>query len=63
MNIDVRLQIIYKKYISSITMQILNKIGTVVIVIAWLLDLQLHMPPVPITTEAVSSNLVRGEVY
>jgi hypothetical protein len=27
------------------------------------LDLQLHMPSVPITTDAVSSNLDQTEVY
>jgi hypothetical protein len=34
-----------------------------VAVIAWLLDLQLPMQSVPITTDVVSSNPVQGEVY
>ena len=33
------------------------------IVIVWLLDLQLPVKSVPITTKLVSSNTVRGEVY
>jgi hypothetical protein len=33
------------------------------IVIVWLLDLQLHMQSVPITTKVVSSKLALGEVY
>jgi hypothetical protein len=32
-------------------------------VIVWQLDLQLPMQSVPITTDAVSSNLDQGEVY
>jgi len=32
-------------------------------VIVWLLDLQLPMQSVPITTDVVSSNLDQGEVY
>jgi hypothetical protein len=31
--------------------------------IVWLLDLQLPMQSVPITTNVVSSNLDQGEVY
>jgi hypothetical protein len=34
-----------------------------VAVIVWLLDLQLSMQSVPITTDVVSSNLDQGEVY
>ena len=34
--------------------------GTGVAVIRWGLDLQLHMQSVPITTDAVSSNLDQG---
>ena len=37
--------------------------GTVVVVIAWWLDLQLPVQSVPITTKVVSSNPVHGEVY
>jgi hypothetical protein len=33
------------------------------VVIAWLLDLQLPMQSVSITTKVVSSNLAHGEVY
>jgi len=36
--------------------------GTVVVVIALLLDLQLPMESVPITTDVVSSNHDQGEV-
>jgi hypothetical protein len=32
-------------------------------VIVWLLDLQLPMQPVSITTDVVSSNLDQGKVY
>ena len=35
---------------------------TVVAVIVWYLDLQLHVQSVPITTD-VSSNLDQGDVY
>jgi phosphatidylserine decarboxylase len=34
-----------------------------VVVIIWLLDLQLHVQSVPITTTVVSSNPIHGEVY
>jgi len=34
-----------------------------VVVITWLFDLQLPVQSVPITTEVMSSNHVRGEVY
>ena len=37
--------------------------GTVVVVIVWQLDLQLHVQSVHITTKVVSSNTVHGEVY
>ena len=33
------------------------------VVIVWLLDLQLPMQSVPITTDIVSSNLDQSEVY
>jgi hypothetical protein len=33
------------------------------VVIVWLLDLQLPVQSVPITTEVVNSNPVHGEVY
>ena len=36
---------------------------TVVVVIVWLLDLQLPMQSMPITTKVVNSNPVHGEVY
>jgi hypothetical protein len=36
---------------------------SVVAVVVWLLDLQLPMQSVPITTDVVSSNLDQGEVY
>ena len=32
-------------------------------VIAWQLDIQLHMQSVPITTDVVSANLDQGEVH
>ena len=35
----------------------------VVAVFVWLLDLQLPMQSMPITTDVVSSNLDHGEVY
>jgi hypothetical protein len=38
-------------------------IGTVVVVIVWQLYLQLHVQSVPITTKAMSSKSVHGEVY
>ena len=37
--------------------------GAVVTVVVWLLDLQLHMQSMPITTDVVSSNFDQGEVY
>jgi hypothetical protein len=36
--------------------------GVVVVMIVWLLDLQLPMQSVPITTNVVSSNPARGEL-
>ena len=36
---------------------------SLVVVIVWYLDLQLHVQSVPITTKVVSSNPVNGEVY
>ena len=36
---------------------------SLVVVIVWYLDLQLHVQSVPITTKVVSSNPVHGEVY
>jgi hypothetical protein len=36
---------------------------SVVALVVWLLDLQLHMQSVPITTDVVSSNLDQGEAY
>jgi len=44
-------------------MTALYVIGAVVAVIVWYLDLQLPMQSVPITTNVVSSNPVRGEMY
>ena len=41
----------------------MQKQGVVVVVIAWLLDLQLSVQSVLITTNVVSSNPVPGEVY
>jgi hypothetical protein len=40
-----------------------NPLRVVVVVIVWLLDLQLPMQSVPITTYVVRSNLDKGEVY
>jgi hypothetical protein len=40
-----------------------NPLRVVVVVIVWLLDLQLPMQSVPITTDVVRSNLDKGEVY
>ena len=37
--------------------------GAIVALIVWLLDLQLPMQLVPITTDVVSLNLNQGEVY
>ena len=37
--------------------------GAIVAVTVWLLDLQLLMQLVSITTDVVSSNLCQGEVY
>ena len=37
--------------------------GVIVVVIVWLLDLQLPMQSVPITTKVMSSNLDQSEVY
>jgi hypothetical protein len=37
--------------------------GSVVAVVVWLLDLQLPMQSLPITTDVVSLNLDQGEVY
>ena len=36
---------------------------TVVAVVVWLLNLQLPLQPVPITTDVVNSNPDQGEVY
>ena len=38
-------------------------LSAIVIVFVWLLDLQLHMQSVPITTKVVSLNHTHGEVY
>jgi hypothetical protein len=38
-------------------------VGAIVAMIVWLLDLQLPMHSVPITTDVVSSNRDQGEVY
>jgi len=40
-----------------------NFIGAVLAVIVWLLDLQLPMQSVPITTDVVSSNLDQADMY
>jgi len=40
-----------------------NFIGAVLAMIVWLLDLQLPMQSVSITTDVVSSNLDQGDVY
>ena len=37
--------------------------GAIVAVIAWLLDLELPVQSVPITTKIVNSNPAHGEVY
>ena len=36
---------------------------SLIVVIVWYLDLQLHVQSVPITTKVISSNPVHGEVY
>jgi hypothetical protein len=38
-------------------------LGAIVVVIEWQLDLQLPVQSVPITSNVVSLNPVRGEVY
>jgi hypothetical protein len=38
-------------------------VRAIVAVIVWLLDLQLPMQSVPITTDVMSLNLDQGEVY
>ena len=38
-------------------------IGAVMVLLVWLLDLQLPIQSVPITTNVVSSNHAHGEVY
>jgi hypothetical protein len=40
-----------------------NYSGSVLVVIVWLLDLQLLVQSVSITTKVMSSNPVHGEVY
>jgi hypothetical protein len=55
-----------KKIDRDITNEIIilpSSLGAVVAVIVWYLNLQLPMQSVPITTDAVSSNLDQGEVY
>jgi len=37
--------------------------GAVVVVLIWLLDIQLPLQSVPITTDVLSSNFVQGEMY
>ena len=37
--------------------------GAILAMVVWLLELQLPMQSVPITTDVVSSNLDQGEVY
>ena len=37
--------------------------GAIVVVIAWLFDLQLHVQSVSITTKVERSNLAQGEAY
>ena len=39
------------------------KLGAVMVLIVWYLDLQLPMQSVPITTNVVSSNLTHGKLY
>ena len=56
--------LVYVLFFSSVPAYIpLFFIGTIVVVIAWYLDIQLHVQSVPITTKVVSSNPVHGEVY
>jgi uncharacterized membrane protein len=50
---------VYSYYLTMICMNH----GAVVTVVVWLLDLQLHMQSMPITTDVVSSNFDQGEVY
>jgi hypothetical protein len=45
------------------TQENVNKIIRAVVVVVWEFDLQLPMQSVTITTNAVSSNRVQGEVY
>jgi hypothetical protein len=55
-----------KKIDRDITNEIIifpSSLGTVVAGMVWYLNLQLPMQSVPITTDAVSSNLDQGEVY
>ena len=47
--------------VNTIVLMIMK--GDVVVVIVWLLDLQLSVQSVHITTEVVSSNPVHGEMY
>ena len=47
--------------VNTIVLMIMK--GGVVVVIVWLLDLQLSVQSVHITTEVVSSNPVHGEMY
>ena len=47
--------------VNTIVLMIMKE--DVVVVIVWLLDLQLSVQSVHITTEVVSSNPVHGEMY
>ena len=56
--------ILIAKYVSKyIVYNLLTKIGDVVAVIVWYLDLPLPMQSVSITTDVVSLNLDQSEVY
>ena len=48
---------------NSVSDGIFYEVGAVLLVILWLLDLQLSMQSMPITTNVVSSNPADGEVY
>jgi hypothetical protein len=61
---DLSCDILIANYVSMyIVYNLLTKIGAVVAVIAWYLDLPLPIQSVSITTDVVSLNLDQSEVY
>ena len=53
-----------RNYFDSLKLYIGSyNIGVVVVVVAWQLNLQLHVQSVPISTKVVSLRLVYGKVY